>query len=160
MFGVISVVAPVVFAQSPSQRAGLELFEKKIRPALIEFCYECHSVDADDIGGDLLLDSRAGVLAGGESGAAIVAGKPRDSILMRAIEYSDLEMPPDEKLPDSLITDFRRWIALGAPDPRNAPASKPADSARPEPLDLWSLHPIVVVNPPPVNDTAWPRRRH
>ncbi len=75
MIGVISVSAPVVLAQTPNQRAGLELFEKKIRPALIEFCYECHSADADDIGGDLLLDSRAGLLAGGESGAAIVVGQ-------------------------------------------------------------------------------------
>ena len=104
-----------VRAQSPQRRAGLELFEKKIRPALIEYCYECHAEDSDDVGGELLLDSRDALLSGGETGPAIVPGKPADSLLMRALEFRDLEMPPDEKLPDEVIADFRRWISLALP---------------------------------------------
>lgn len=150
-----------LFAQARNQRAALELFEKKIRPALIEHCYECHSVGSDDIGGELLVDSRTALLTGGETGPAIVAGKPRDSILIRAMEYTDLEMPPDEKLPDSVIADFRRWIALGAPDPRVEPkgtdsqngAAAPSEQTK---VDLWSLQSVSDVSPPPVDDHRWP----
>ena len=161
MVVAIGAGTPVLFAQGRNERAGLELFEKKIRPALIEHCYECHAVDSDDIGGDLLVDSRAALLEGGETGPAIVAGKPRDSILMRAIDYSDLEMPPDEKLPDSVIADFRRWIALGAPDPRVDSTSvdakqKALDEPKQAPVDLWSLQPVAKVPLPPVDDQRWP----
>ncbi len=108
------------------------------------------------MGSELLLDSREAVLAGGETGPSIVAGKPRDSLLMRAIEYRDLEMPPDEKLPDAVIDDFRRWIALGAPDPRAKESHTAEQQVAVEPIDLWSLRPIE--NPaPPTIDSHWPR---
>jgi hypothetical protein len=152
--------AAIAVGQSPKQRAGLELFEKKIRPALIEYCFECHATESDDIGGELLLDSRDAILRGGESGPAIVAGKPRDSLFVRAIEYRDLEMPPDERLPDSVIADFRKWISLGAPDPRGESQPQPdqeADQeANDEPVELWSLQPLLVTAPPTVAST-WPR---
>lgn len=151
-------------AQPPSGRAGSELFEKKIRPALIQHCYECHAVDSDDVGGDLLLDSRNGLLAGGETGPSIVPGKPRDSLLMRAIEYRDLEMPPEGKLPDELVEHFRRWIALGAPDPREAKSKPTPTAAETRPLDLWALHPVTSPQLPGVTHqsadssvTFWPR---
>ncbi|MGI9470712.1 MAG: PSD1 and planctomycete cytochrome C domain-containing protein, partial [Rubripirellula sp.] len=129
----------------------------KIRPALIQYCYECHAVDSDDVGGELLLDSRAGWSDGGETGPAIVPGKPRDSLLMRAMEYRDLEMPPDEKLPDSVIADFRRWINMGAPDPRKMPKSKIDEEPEEEVVDLWSLKPVQIHEPPPVQLADWPR---
>ena len=138
------------------ERRGLELFEKKIRPVLVQYCYECHAEDSDDIGGELLVDSRQGLIHGGETGPAIELGSPRESLLVKAIEYRGLEMPPDEKLPDSVAADFRRWIQLGAPDPRKA---KHADSTTPvdaddDPVELWSLQPIEQVNVP-ASDSDW-----
>ncbi len=146
-----------------SERAGHELFEKKIRPALIRYCYECHAADSSDVGGELLLDSPEALRRGGETGPAVVPGKPRDSLLQRAIEYRDLEMPPDEKMPDDVIAAFRRWIALGAPDPRKSDSPK-GTSGEPDPVaeneteravDLWSLRPVERTQPPQVSDDGW-----
>ncbi len=112
--------ATVTFAQSDA--SGHDFFESKIRPALIEHCYECHAQDAKKIKGGLLLDTRDGSLHGGDSGAAVVPGKLDDSLLITAISYEDssLEMPPKYKLDDQVIADFRKWIEMGAPDPREA----------------------------------------
>lgn len=148
---------------TPKRRAALELFEKKIRPALIEHCYECHAVDADDIGGGLLLDSQQGLLTGGDNGPAIVPGNAKSSLLIDAIEYQDLEMPPDEKLPPHVITDFKRWIAMGAADPRKqrtrtkTSPNERTESAETANKTLWSLDPIT--DPPlPSADSDWPQQ--
>tara|TARA_R110002049_G_scaffold285698_3_gene466886 strand:- start:36691 stop:39258 length:2568 start_codon:yes stop_codon:yes gene_type:complete len=141
---------------SQKRRAGLELFEKKIRPALIQHCYECHSEQSDDLGGGLLVDSREGLFAGGDSGAAIRRGKPADSLLMHALEYRDLEMPPDEPLSPDVVADFRRWISLGAPDPRRRKTDPVQQDAPTKPIDLWSLQPVTNPRPPEVNNAGWP----
>lgn len=101
-----------------------DFFENRIRPVLVESCYGCHSAEADTSEGELTLDNRAGMLRGGRGGAAITPGKPAASRLITAIAYSDpaLQMPPDGKLPDSVIADFREWIEQGAPDPRDGAA--------------------------------------
>jgi hypothetical protein len=106
--------------------AGIELFENRIRPALVESCYACHSSAAGTTEGELSLENRAGVLRGGSSGPVIVPGDPDASRLMRAIEYHNaaLQMPPDGKLPDEVIGAFREWIARGAPDPRDGEAAE------------------------------------
>ena len=145
--------------QAPMNPAGLELFEKKIRPALVTFCYECHAEESDDIGGGLLLDSRHGWRVGGESGPAIKPRSPRDSLLMQAIEYRGMEMPPDEKMPDELIRSFRRWIALGSPDPRQTKSQgkmkKLTQDPDTESQKLWSLQPIGHPDVPQLADAGW-----
>src|SRR5215831_14063688 len=100
--------------------AGIEFFEKKIRPVLSQHCIECHSSEPKKQKGGLALDSRAGVRRGGESGPAIVLGKPKESLLIKGVHYTDPEfkMPPKGKLPAEVIADLERWIAMGAPDPR------------------------------------------
>src|SRR5262245_46348035 len=84
---------------------GVEFFEAKIRPVLAQHCYSCHSAAAGDkLKANFRLDSKAGLLAGGESGeAAIIAGKPNASPLILAIRHSEMKMPPDKKLPDDVI---------------------------------------------------------
>src|SRR5262245_15325563 len=82
----------------------LEFFENKIRPLLVENCYKCHSAQSEKLKGGLLLDTREGVLKGGETGPAIVPGDPEKSLLIKAVRYTDkdLKMPPkDKKLSDS-----------------------------------------------------------
>ncbi len=98
-----------------------EFFEKKIRPLLIDHCYKCHSAQSDGVKGGLLLDTREGLLKGGDTGAAIVPGDPEKSLLIKAVRYTDkdLRMPPsDKKLADAQIADLVAWVKLGAPDPR------------------------------------------
>src|SRR5215204_6278160 len=101
-------------AQS-AQSVGDEFFEKKIRPILANNCYACHSSKLKTPMGGLVLDSKAGLLKGGDSGPAIVPGKPTESLLLRALSYNDLnlKMPPTGKLPDVVIADFEQWIAAG-----------------------------------------------
>jgi hypothetical protein len=96
-------------------------FERKIRPVLVEHCLACHSQQAEANGklkGGLRLDSAAGWKIGGDSGPAIVPGKPGESELLAALRYESYEMPPKGKLPDAVIADFEKWIADGAIDPR------------------------------------------
>ncbi|MDF1810578.1 MAG: PSD1 and planctomycete cytochrome C domain-containing protein [Verrucomicrobiales bacterium] len=104
----------------------LDFFEKNIRPALIKHCYKCHSEEGDKIKGGLLLDTRESSRQGGDSGPAIVPHSLTESLLFTAISYEDdsLEMPPKYKLPESVINDFKKWIEMGAPDPR-IKAAKP-----------------------------------
>ncbi|MFY8071987.1 MAG: PSD1 and planctomycete cytochrome C domain-containing protein [Pirellula sp.] len=96
----------------------LDFFETKIRPVLIENCYRCHSASEQSVRGGLSVDNRDALLAGGESGAAIVPGDLENSILWHAINYRDYRMPPRGKLPAAVIADFKTWIEMGAPDPR------------------------------------------
>ncbi|MEM9367687.1 MAG: PSD1 and planctomycete cytochrome C domain-containing protein [Planctomycetota bacterium] len=108
--------APVLAQQSsPTQ---LRFFESKIRPALVKYCYECHSVEAGDSRGGLLVDTRTGLLQGGDAGPAIVPGDADSSLLWEAITWQGYEMPPSQKMPATVISDFKNWINMGAPDPR------------------------------------------
>lgn len=103
----------------------LEFFEQKIRPVLVSHCYECHSAEAAAKGklkAGLAVDTRAGLLKGGESGPSLQPGKPAESLLIDALKHSGLEMPPTQKLPPQVIADFERWIADGASDPREGAA--------------------------------------
>ncbi|MEM7011894.1 MAG: PSD1 and planctomycete cytochrome C domain-containing protein [Verrucomicrobiota bacterium] len=100
-------------------------FETKIRPALVKHCYECHSQESEKAKGGLLLDTRDAILRGGDTGAALVPGDPDKSLMIAAIAYEDssLEMPPKYKLEDAVIADFRKWIEMGAPEPRESNAT-------------------------------------
>ncbi|MCH2610417.1 MAG: PSD1 and planctomycete cytochrome C domain-containing protein, partial [Pirellulales bacterium] len=100
-------------------------FESKIRPVLVKHCYQCHSSDAKNIKGGLVLDSKDGWQKGGDVGPSIIPGKPTESLLYKAITWqdSDIQMPPDNALPKSVVADFRKWIEDGAVDPRTEGAS-------------------------------------
>lgn len=144
---------------------GIELFEKRIRPILVANCYECHSAEGKKREGGLLLDSRAGVLKGGDSGPAIVPGNAEESLLIMAIRHTDkdLKMPPERKLAALQIDDLVAWINAGAPDPRVATGTSEV-TARPtagmsleEGRKFWSFRPIVDPPVPAVKDTTWPR---
>ncbi|MEM6779638.1 MAG: PSD1 and planctomycete cytochrome C domain-containing protein [Planctomycetota bacterium] len=108
---------PIALAAQPTP-AQLQFFEAKIRPALIQYCYECHSVESGDSRAGLLVDTRQGLLQGGDSGPAIVPGDAAESVLWEAITWDGYRMPPSEKMPATVIADFKRWLDMGAPDPR------------------------------------------
>jgi hypothetical protein len=146
------------------EREALELFERTVRPTLIRHCYDCHSADADQLEAGLRVDHAAGLLTGGDSGAAVVPGDPDESLLIAAIEYDGYQMPPDQKLPAETIAGFRRWIQLGATDPR-VETSPPA-TASTKSIDwtaaqsFWAFQPPALSSLPRVSSTEWPRRRH
>lgn len=138
----------------------LEFFEQKIRPVLLEHCYTCHSEKAAANGklkAKLLLDSREGVAKGGESGPVVVHKKSGESLLMKALRYDGVEMPPTGKLSENVIADFARWIDNGAFDPRDGKAVQP----KPREIDVaagrqfWSFQPLKNFAPPEVPNAAW-----
>ncbi|AGA31618.1 PSD1 and planctomycete cytochrome C domain-containing protein [Singulisphaera acidiphila] len=148
---------------APASATGLDFFEAKIRPVLVAHCYQCHSVDAGKSKGNLLLDSREAIRAGGDSGPAIVPGDPDASLLLRAISHvdPDLKMPPKtDRLPESVINDIKSWIQAGAADPREKGT---VNAIRP-PVDLesgrrfWSFRKPDDHQPPASKNPGWARR--
>jgi hypothetical protein len=121
---------------------GIEFFEKKVRPVLVKHCYECHAADAKKVRGELLLDTRGGVLKGGTTGPAIVPGQPEKSLLITAVRHVDSELRmPKEKLSDGEIKDLVAWVKMGAPDPRTgAVVTKRVDLSKAK--EFWSFKPV------------------
>jgi cytochrome c553 len=148
-------------ASEPDAASDLAFFESKIRPLLVKHCYACHSSQADLVEGGLRLDSRPGWQKGGDLGQVIVAGKPDESRLMRAVEYTDedLAMPPDGVMAKSEIELIRQWISRGAPDPRTT--ARPNTTAHQidwtQAKTHWAFQPLVRPQQPPVRHGDWPR---
>jgi len=153
--GTLLAALPVGAAEPDAK--GVEFFEKKIRPVLVENCYKCHSAQSGKSKGSLTLDTREAVLKGGANGPAVVPGNPAKSLLLTALhQQGELKMPPKAKLPDAVLADFRRWIELGAPDPRERTAAASTidwTKAR----AFWSFQPVHKPALPAVKDTAWPK---
>ncbi len=145
-----------------------EFFETKVRPVLAEHCYRCHGPKKQEFG--LRLDSLQGLLKGGDSGPAIVPGKPDQSLLISALKHEDYEMPPSGKLPKHVIDNMARWVRTGAPwpDQVNTPTTKPPTI---DPSDHWAFRTVLKPPVPSVDskshsgsdrspgeaDKAWPR---
>ena len=141
--------------QAADEKAGIEFFEKHIRPVLVSKCYECHSSSSKEPKGNLLLDTREGIRMGGDSGEAVVPGELTDSVLLEAIRWEGLEMPPDEQLPEDTIAKFEQWIKMGAQDPRDGKAAlirREIDFEKAR--RFWAFRPIA--NPqPPESKNKW-----
>lgn len=158
-FGIGWAALAALGADAPLDKAKVEFFEKKVRPILTEHCEKCHSAKDGKTKGDLTLDTRAGWESGGEHGAAIVPGKPDQSLLLKAVAYTDndLRMPPKKeggKLKDEEISILRQWITDGAIDPRTTGKAKLTGlsaTARAH----WSFQPLRKPTVPTVKDAAW-----
>jgi hypothetical protein len=137
----------VALAAEPDSKAAA-FFEARIRPLLVRRCLKCHG--GEKTSHKLRVDSRAAIVGGGQSGPAIVAGRPDDSLLIQAVRYGEdsLQMPPGGKLPQEEIALLERWVKLGAPWP-DAPKKRVAGDAM-----HWSFRPIRPVEPP-VDDSGW-----
>jgi mono/diheme cytochrome c family protein len=155
---------------TPISRSDLEFFENSIRPLLVNRCYACHSAAAEDVEGDLLLDSRPGIAAGGASGEVISGRDPDASLLIEAVrwENSSLQMPPDGRLSGREIAALERWVSMGVPDPREAAAGIAAKDARRIDVDQgrawWSFQPVKVTDVEALrgssaDDSDWPQQK-
>jgi hypothetical protein len=137
---------------------GVEFFEKEIRPLLVEKCHKCHG--KDKVRGGLRLIGREQLLKGGDSGPAVVPGKPEQSLLIQAISYrGELKMPPKGKLPDKDIARLKRWVSLGAPWPESPQTTANPTGAfkiTPEQRRWWAFQPVRPVPPPAVRNQTWP----
>ncbi|MCM8538359.1 MAG: PSD1 and planctomycete cytochrome C domain-containing protein [Lentisphaeraceae bacterium] len=142
----------LAFLGSVSANEGIVFFEKKIRPALKTHCYRCHSDEENRIKGGLLVDTKSGLLEGGDSGPAIVPGSLEKSILWASISYhNDMEMPPKKPMSDTEIADFKKWILMGAPDPRTQKNILVKTEVTPEDIEkgksFWSYKKPIYLPP-------------
>ncbi len=159
-----AATATSIAADSPAAE-GVEYFEKHVRPLLAEHCYKCHSSRSQKREGGLLLDSTAGWSVGGERGPAIVVGDVDASLLITAVRYTDpdLQMPPDKALPKEAVAALERWVAIGAPDPRNEVSAEEIQRGNPsDPIagrEHWAFRPLALrlQDAPAVTATDWPR---
>jgi hypothetical protein len=166
--------APETPANETAQASQEELafFEAKIRPLLLERCVECHSDDNPESG--LSLESRAGLMRGGELGKAIVPMKPKESLLISAVNHDEfLKMPPKDKLATAELALLTKWVAMGAPWPELESAQmgegkRDADEAgtstsfdrfvvTEEQKSYWSFQPLRRPEVPQGESRAWVR---
>jgi len=138
---------------------AIAFFEKNVRPILAENCWKCHGAEKQK--GGLRLDSLESILAGGESGPAIAPGNPEGSLLVSAINYDSLEMPPTGKLPPAAIEALTTWVRMGAPWPKSG--GEAAVTIRPRGLEItdqdrqhWAYQPVRA-EPPPSLGHPWVR---
>ncbi len=155
---LVLLVASTMRANPPAE----EFFEKEVRPLLVDHCLKCHG-DTKPKGG-LRLTSRTAILKGGDTGPAVVVGKPDDSLLIQAVRYNDTpQMPPKRKLEDRQIAVLTRWVKLGLPWPETASnrtvvGGQGEFHITEEQRRFWSFQPIQAVPPPAVRDATWRER--
>ena len=124
---------------------SIEFYQQKVEPLLKSACYECHSHAAGEASGKLMVDSLIGMTDGGTRGAALHAGKPDTSLILKAVSYADteLQMPPDGQLPADQIEVLRAWITAGAVGPMSESSNPSTKKLSPEIIAAthWAYQP-------------------
>ena len=161
---IVIIFAVCLPASALSAADGIDFFENKVRPVLVQHCYSCHSGKSKKLRGGLRLDSREAMLTGGESGPALAPGQPDKSRLIEAIDYKnvELQMPPRGKLPEAALDDLTTWVKMGAPWPKQASSGnvgviKSAFDLNERKRSHWAWQPLRPQTPPSVRDANWPR---
>lgn len=153
------VISSLTIRASADSTSGIKFFESKIRPVLVEHCYGCHSETSGKSRGGLKVDSYESMIAGGDTGPAIAPRSLQKSLLYESILYGEnsYQMPPKGKLPEQTIEDFRRWILMGAPDPRTTKISP--DIATKIDFEqgrsFWAYQPLVPPAVPEGSSDDW-----
>ena len=155
--GAVAGWSAVALPAVEPAREHLDFFEKKIRPVLVERCYECHSAAAKKNKGGLTLDTRDGVLKGGDAGSAVAPGDPEKSKLIEAVRYKnrDLQMPPKSPLSSEQVRDLEQWVKLGAPDPRTEAVAQTGGKRAltvEEGRQFWAFQPLANPSVPKVGN--------
>ena len=155
--GAVAGWSAVALPAVEPAREHLDFFEKKIRPVLVERCYECHSAAAKKNKGGLTLDTRDGVLKGGDAGSVVAPGDPEKSKLIEAVRYKnrDLQMPPKSSLSSEQVRDLEQWVKLGAPDPRTEAVAQTGGKRAltvEEGRQFWAFQPLANPSVPKVGN--------
>ncbi|HEY2253112.1 MAG TPA: DUF1549 domain-containing protein, partial [Planctomycetaceae bacterium] len=150
---------PPASGERSFSKEQVEFFEKQVQPILKARCFKCHGAD-EKIKGGLRLSNRAAVLKGGDQGAAVVLDKPAESLLIQAINYDGLEMPPSGKMPKAEIDVFTKWVEQGLPWTPGAAAADDKPREGPPQVDdearnYWAYRPLQNSPVPQVKNTAW-----
>src|SRR5258706_11517416 len=162
LLAIVSTAGLHSFARADDAApGGIEFFEKKVRPLLVDNCYNCHSANTNAKGG-LRVDDRNGLLQGGNSGAAVVPGQPEKGLLIKTVGYNDddLRMPPKKQLSAEQVAILSQWIKDGAAWPAvNVPVALGKPNPKYETLrkEHWAWQPIREIKAPQVQNTAWAR---
>lgn len=170
VFVVATLCAVAVADEVPSKSrpiadpAVIEFFETHVRPVLAEYCYECHGPESDHEAG-LRVDTLSSLLVGGDTGPAIVPGKPEESLLIDTINYGDIyQMPPDSKLSAEKIAALTKWVQIGAPwpgdqgvDAHNVEDRKQDYKYTEQDRSHWAFQPPIEPPVPPVKKSSWPK---
>jgi hypothetical protein len=156
LLAFIASGAVAVAAEVDAQSEALKFFENEVRPLLAKRCFECHGEKKQK--GGLRVDHIAHLKAGGDSGPAVVPGKPDESPIIEAIRYKnpDFEMPPKKKLPDTEIAILEKWVALGAPWPETGKLVESNGGFSDEQRKFWSFQPLAESKPPEIA-SSWVR---
>ena len=142
---------------------AIEFYESKVKPLLKEKCFECHADDPSELGGSLALSSRASILRGGDTGPAVDATSPSESLLLKVINYEIYEMPPDGKMSAEQIESLSQWVEMGMPfaagDEKDLTAEADPDVpiVNEETRKWWSFQPVTEVQIPKVKNQPWVR---
>jgi hypothetical protein len=147
--------------EARDEQSRIDFFEKKIRPLLVDNCYNCHSANTNSRGG-LRVDDRNGLIHGGGRGPAVVPGDPEKSLLIQAVRqtHAEVKMPPKKHLSEGQIADLTQWIKDGAAWPQ---VRLPASIGKPHPeyaklrKEHWAWQPLGAPKTPEVNDASWAR---
>lgn len=154
----IAATATPALAVDDVQRAAAAFFENEVRPVLVKRCHECHSNTKQK--GGLRVDHIGYLKTGGDTGPALVPGKPEESALIEAVHYAnaDFQMPPKQKLPDAEIAILEQWIKMGAPWPEDASKQVVVTEGgfTEEQRNYWFFQPVAKVSPPQVG-SKWVR---
>ena len=147
----------VSFSRAELTADETEFFENKVRPVLVNECYKCHSIEKGSSKGGLTLDSKQGMLKGGESGGpVIVPGDPDQSLMIQAIRYDnpDLQMPSKYKLKEEEIEALTEWVRMGAPDPRKSAGLK-LSGLNEKARSHWAYQKVNSTSMPSVKNSWW-----
>jgi len=136
----------------------MTFFEKEVRPILAKRCHECHGEKKQK--GGLRADHIGYLKSGGDTGPALVPGKPDESAMIEAVRYmnADFQMPPKEKLPDAEIAVLEKWIEMGAPWPEDAAKKVVVTEGGFTEVQrkYWAFQPVAKVSPPQAGE-GWVR---
>ena len=157
-----AITVGVVYGEA-NKAADAEFFERRIRPVLIQHCYECHSEEAGEQQGGLLLDRQSGWIEGGDTNKAIIPGEPEASLLISAIRYDNdaLQMPPDGKLDDETIKLLETWVQRGAGGPAEDMGETEFSRLGDQPFlfdqakDHWAFQKVTSPTPPANENPRW-----
>lgn len=157
---VIILVASTLWSAEEPDAAAIKFFDDEVKPILAQHCFKCHG-PGDKIKGGLRLTSRDSILKGGETGPAAALDDPQQSLLLTAVNYDELEMPPGGKLPQAKIDALAKWVKLGLPM-SEIKAEDHSNESGPPPVNeetkkFWSFQPVKKPAAPEVAGKSWLR---